>query len=370
MLFVFILHSLFLVGISYFSPENNNQQLLFTLTNRFLTRALKASFLIFMIGSYFSIKNILSILSIGFENYINDRIALGVGNGLIMLLAHWTYISCLLFFFIFLHSKNNIKVKKISFLLFVSSFAIAATYYGINSNRNSLFILLITLFAFVLSFSPQYYGRLSTKQLKKAIAVFIVAIMLLSSLHFIGKIRHQGKLTSTQSSSQYGVVNSLNGAFGNHENIVWLMSHDYPLELGSTYAAAVSNFIPRYFWKEKPVGAGPKIKNLIYPGSYIVGKKGNSSLTTGFYTELLLNFGILGSLIASIFVAILLSLYFAFLKRQGSPIIKSLYIFSVVVFSSQFFYAEFLGFFARYIFSIIPFIFVYFVTKNLKSISL
>jgi len=370
MLFVFILHSLFLVGISYFSPENNNQQLLFTLTNRFLTRALKASFLIFMIGSYFSIKNILSILSIGFENYINDRIALGVGNGLIMLLAHWTYISCLLFFFIFLHSKNNIKVKKISFLLFVSSFAIAATYYGINSNRNSLFILLITLFAFVLSFSPQYYGRLSTKQLKKAIAVFIVAIMLLSSLHFIGKIRHQGKLASTQSSSQYGVVNSLNGAFGNHENIVWLMSHDYPLELGSTYAAAVSNFIPRYFWKEKPVGAGPKIKNLIYPGSYIVGKKGNSSLTTGFYTELLLNFGILGSLIASIFVAILLSLYFSFLKRQRSPIIKSLYIFSVVVFSSQFFYAEFLGFFARYIFSIIPFIFVYFVTKNLKSISL
>ncbi|MCJ8319673.1 MAG: oligosaccharide repeat unit polymerase [Colwellia sp.] len=368
-LFSFIVHACFLFGINSFQLEGKQQLLFMKLSPNYLKRVFLVSILVFAIGAYFSTKNIIAILSMGFDAYITDRISMGVGNGLALLLAHWTYISCLLFFFIYLHSNNIKWLRKASFVSFITAFLLAATYYSINSNRNSLFILIISLLAFSMAFNHKYSGHITKSQLKKTITLILVIIGFSFSLHIIGKVRHQG-YDSIQQDSQYGMVNSLNGAFGNHENIVWLLSHEYKYEMGNTYTAAIANFIPRALWADKPLGAGPKLKNLIYPGSYVVGRRGNSSLTTGFQTELLMNFGIIGSVVGSLVIAIFLSLYFIFLRKQNSPAIKLIYLFSVVVFSTQFFYAEFLGFFARYIFSIIPFILVYLTTKNIKRVYL
>ncbi len=366
MLLVALLHLVFILGLSYFSVDDKPELLHFTLSRVFLKRVLQITCIVFIFGAYNAGKNIYQILSIGYENYITDRISMGVGKGLSLLLAHWTYIACLLFFFIFYHAKHYKWIRRISLLGFISSFTLAAAYYGINSNRNSLFLLLITLMCFGLSFNPKYAGHLTFRQLRKIVLVVIGVLLLFFTLHTLGKVRSEaGNYRTTQES--YGLINSLNGAFGNHENIVWLMTHQQQLELGVTYIAGIANFIPRTIWPEKPVGAGPRLKNAIYPGSYVVGKKGNSSLTTGLYTELIMNFGLTGAIIASFFIALMLSIFLIKLKHNSSPIMRLIFLFSVVMFSAQFMYAEFLGFFARYVFSIVPFILLYFATRRIKS---
>lgn len=365
-LLVTLLHSAFILGFSIYSVDSNPQLLYFSLSRIFLKRTLQITLLIFVIGAYNSGKNIYQILSIGYENYLTDRISLGVGKGLSLLLAHWTYVSCLLFFFIYYHADKYIWIKRISLFSLVISFLLSATYYGINSNRNSLFLLLITLLCFLLSFNPKYAGHLTFKQLRKTVFITLAILIVTFTLHTIGKVRsdtgHYKPVKET-----YGLINSFNGAFGNHENIVWLMENGHDLELGVTYLAGVANFIPRSLWPKKPVGAGPRLKNTIYPGSYVVGRKGNSSLTTGIYTELIMNFGRIGAILASFFFALLLSIFLIKLKNSSSPIIRLIFLFSVVMFSAQFMYAEFLGFFARYVFSIVPFLILYFATRHIKS---
>ncbi|WP_448546969.1 oligosaccharide repeat unit polymerase [Thalassotalea fusca] len=368
MLYVMLLHIIFITGLSYFPVEKGVSLSQFNLNRKFLRIALIVTTFVFFIGAYNSGKNIIAIISMGYDKYITDRIALGVGKGLSLLLAHWTYIACLLFFFIYVQAKNNYKwIRRISLVLFLSSLAIAGTYYAINSNRNSLFLLIISLLCFGLSFSNKYTGHLTVRQLKKTLSLLFVVCLIVVIMHTIGKIRHQSGSSSIKSDTDYGLVNSLNGAFGNHENIAWLLEHEQQLTLGKTYVAGFANFVPRTIWPSKPVGAGPILKNMIYPGSYVVGRKGNSSLTTGLYTELLMNFGVFGSLLGSFLIALCLGVLFTKLGSFSSPILKLVYLFSIVMFSAQFMYAEFLGFFARYILSIVPFILVYLATRHIKS---
>ena len=275
------LHMIFIAGLSLFPLKQNVGSHPYRINPQFLKYALFTTFFVFVIGTYNSGKNIIVIFSMGYENYITDRISAGVGKGLGLLLAHWTYISCLLFFFIYYHAKHTRWIKRLSFVLFITSLVIAAVYYAINSNRNSLFVLVVSLLCFGLSFSGKYSGHLTTRQLKKTLTLIITVFLIVIAMHTIGKMRHQGGVNDTHDESNYGLVNSLNGAFGNHENIVWLLDHEYQLSLGQTYIAGFANFVPRSIWPSKPVGAGPILKNTIYPGSYVVGRKGNSSLTTG-----------------------------------------------------------------------------------------
>ncbi|HHF3130438.1 TPA: hypothetical protein ACPJ1T_000935 [Vibrio diabolicus] len=177
----------------------------------------------------------------------------------------------------------------------------------------------------------------------------------------LGKLRQSGFGEDSELADGYNVVRALNGAFGNHENIVWLLSNEFELSYGATYAAALTNFVPRSVWADKPLGAGPILKNTIYPGSYVVGQSGNSSLTTGLHTEALMSFGEVGVFAVVIMMALLVSLYLNFLKRHTKGVGGLILIFSVVVFSSQFLYAEFLGFLVRYVFSIIPLVFCYLI---------
>ena len=77
-------------------------------------------------------------------------------------------------------------------------------------------------------------SALFSKLLKAlSLSIFIFAFYL------IGKFR-----TSSVNSNQddYGFIHSLNGAFGNHENIAWLFENDYGLLLGQTYLASFLNY--------------------------------------------------------------------------------------------------------------------------------
>src|SRR5690606_38045803 len=171
--------------------------------------------------------------------------------------------------------------------------------------RNSFFLLLLNILIFYIFLYKIDLFKISL--IKKAfLLIFIIAAAFIFKEQ--GNQRQMLKSNSTKKKETF--ISSMNNAFGNHENIVWLLNADSPLLYGKTYIAGVSNFIPRKLWPGKPLGAGPILKNYIYPGSYIVGREGNSSLTTGFFTESLMNFGILGMLFFSFIYGKILRIFY------------------------------------------------------------
>lgn len=334
-----------------------------TLSKKSLNKIFSVSFFVLLIGSICVYFNIKAILALGVEEYIKDRISLGVGNGVYLLLSHWVYIASILFLYIYLNAKNYTLIRRISALLFLTSFLISIAYYSINSNRNSIFLLLLNLMAVYFSFNNSFKSRMTYRQLKSVFILLFVSFFIVGAFFQLGKLRHSGYEESNQSSN-YSLVKALNGAFGNHENIVWLLNNDFEYHYGNTYLAAVTNFVPRSIWPSKPTGAGPILKNEIYPGSYVVGQAGNSSLTTGLYTEVIINFGFLASIFAILFIAGFVSSIYTLLASKAKGIGYLILIFTIVVFSSQFLYAEFLGFLVRYIFSVIPLVLCYFIQSG------
>lgn len=319
--------------------------------------------IIYCIGGYFAYQNFSLISLLGQEEYLSDRISLGKGRGLQVNLAHWMYISSILFFFLVLTGKDLSKrFKRIIFIMFLVSVVTVIIYYGINSNRNSIFILIVNLTVLYFAFKKEKKKRRSSVGSVAKMGIFLIIIL---GLFFqLGKNRKQGALKD--SSAEYSIIEALNGAFGNHENIVWLLEHSNKTKLhyGVTYSAGITNFVPRSIWPDKPLGAGPILKNTIYPGSYVVGRRGNSSLTTGLFNELQMNFGILGMLLGSILYGVMLSKMSVFLIQSTNPITLIIVQYTLIVFSTVFMYGEFLGFLSRFIITLSPLILIKFLIKK------
>lgn len=320
---------------------------------------------VFLIGVYFAYQNFSLISVLGQEEYLADRISLGKGRGLQVLLSHWIYVAAIIFFFLWLVIKQkpvSKGFKLLTLLLFLFSFVSVLIYYGINSNRNSIFILIVNLLIIYFTFKAQKSGK--TFKFGAVFKISFIMIFFIFLFFQLGKNRRQGALRDNTAS--YSVIESFNGAFGNHENIVWLIEHSNKKELyyGATYVAGVTNFVPRSIWPEKPLGAGPKLKNTIYPGSYVVGERGNSSLTTGLFNELQMNFGILGILIGGLLYGIFLNKIGVLSLQVSNPINFVIVQYTLTIFSSAFIYAEFLGFLARFIITLTPFLIIKFLIKK------
>lgn len=356
--YVSLLNLIYIAILSFFTKNITNYRSEFSLNNLVAKKILNFCSFVLIVGLYSVYINISKIFSMGIDVYLEDRISLGVGNGLTLLLSHWVYISALISFFIFLSFKGVKNIRFYSFFIFSISLSASIIYYSINSNRNSLFLMVISFMAIYFYVTSSGF-RFTYRQLKKTI--YLIFFVLLSVLLFkqLGEIRNVNK--GLNDSSNYSTVQALNGAFGNHENIAWLLSNDYTLSYGSTYSAAITNFVPRSIWPDKPFGGGPILKNAIYPGSYVAGQDGNSSLTTGLYTEVIMNFGFYGSVLVIAIIAIVIGYFISYIQRFSNGIGILLTLFSIVTFSSQFLYAEFLGFLVRYIFSIIPLLICYFI---------
>lgn len=319
-------------------------------------------FLVFGVAAYAVRSNITNIMSIGLEEYMRDRVTLETGNGLFITLSHWIYMSTIMFFFYFLEVRNK-TVKIASLLFFIISLGLAYTYYSFNSNRNSLFLLILNLVITFFAFSKSFIKikQLSFKQ--KALLVTGV-LMVYSIFEYQGKVRKEAQWGGDEP-VDFGFVESINGAFGNHENIVWLFQNKNELHYGLTFVSGVTTFVPRSIWPSKPLSAGPRLKNLIAPGSYVVGREGNSSLTTGLFTELLMNFGVLGSFVFSFFYGVFLKRLFNYYRSSVNPFKNFYLLFLIVVLSSQMYYAEFAGFLTRTIITLIPLYILYkFNDKN------
>ena len=309
------------------------------------------SLLTFAVAVYCSQQNIRLILSMGIEAYLRDRIALGFGRGFTVILSHWTYVSCLLFFIGIYITQPRSFARTLCRLLFLVALSYTFLYYTLNSNRNSLFILLVNLVSMWFLFNRDMFGPVNVRQLSRLArpALGIAAVGMV--LFFVGQLRHgRGDVNE-----DYSMTEFFNGAFGNHENVLWLLSNDYDVQMGTTYLAGLTNFVPRAIWADKPTGAGPVLKNMIMPGSYVVGDENNSSYTTGLFPEIMMNSGSYLFIPICIVAGILVGVLFNVLGKRHQTFCFIL-VFAQVSFSSQLLYAEFLGFFGRFVFSLIPFI--------------
>jgi oligosaccharide repeat unit polymerase len=326
-------------------------------SNREIKRMLNVGLLVFLVGFYFSYKNLSIILSVGVTEYLRDRISFGQGKGIQLLFAHWTYVSAFIFIFCY-YMAGTRRLRIRALILSIISFGMSMLYYFLNSNRNSIFIMLLLVGGAWLINNRMLNTKANKKQMKRVFLMF--ALIGISFILFfnIGKERY-ALYASRHKEFKYPLVKSLNGAFGNHENILWMLENDYEKLYGQTYIAGYTNIIPRKLWAGKPLGAGPKLKNFIDPGSYVIGGERNSSLTTGFFTELQMNYGIVGIVVFPIFIAIGMGLILQSLNRSKYLIIKMASFFTMILFFTQFYFAEFLGFYSRFFITIIPFIIIY-----------
>jgi len=145
----------------------------------------------------------------------------------------------------------------------------------------------------------------------------------------------------------FRLIAAINEGFGSHENVLWLLDNRQKLELGATYFAAVANFVPRAIWPEKPLGGGPRLRNMIKPGSYVVGERGNTSYTTGVIAEAMMNFGWLGVIIIGIFHGIAISFSGKILSRARDAHAVLIGLFFVTAFGISLVYSEFSGWLTR-----------------------
>lgn len=315
---------------------------------------LAITLVVFGVAFYFSFQNIRLILALGIDGYLSDRVSLGVGRGISVLLSHWTYVSCLMFFIGIYITERRTLAGQCFRLMFLPVLFYTVAYYSLNSNRNSIFVLVFNLIGFWFLFHPSLAKTRDVRRLSRLL--WPVALLGLAGvmLFFVGKFRRAD-------SSGYTITQSMNGAFGNHENVLWLLSHEYEKQGGTTYLAALGNVIPRAVWPDKPFGAGPVLKNFIYPGSYVRGGDKNSSLTTGLFTELLMNFGNWFFVPCCFIAGLLISVMLALMSRFHQFMFATL--FTSITFSTQLFYQEFLGFLMRYGASLIPFLVIAFLIK-------
>lgn len=326
-------------------------------SDREIKRMLFVGFLVFLIGFYFSYQNLSIILSVGVTEYLRDRISFGQGKGIQLLFAHWTYVSAFIFIFCY-YMAGTRKLRIRALILSIFSFGMSMLYYFLNSNRNSIFIMLLLVGGAWFINNKSLNTKANKKQMKRIFLMFVLVGVAFILFFNIGKERY-ALYASRHKEFKYPLVKSLNGAFGNHENILWMLENDYEKLYGHTYLAGYANVIPRKLWPSKPLGAGPKLKNFIDPGSYVLGRERNSSLTTGFFTELQMNYGVVGIVVFPIFIAIVMGLILQKLNRSNYLIVKMASFFTMILFFTQFYFAEFLGFFSRYFITIIPFIIIY-----------
>lgn len=288
------------------------------------------------------------------DDYLSDRIGAGVGRGFETQLPNFLLSAIVLFLYAMLErNKSSLNQRRVVFVFFSISMALAVLYYGSISSRNTIFIILILVLT-IFSLMRQVTFRLTKTLVKRIFIIGIILCTVIMIILEITKTRHDGDSSYAQERRERLVFYMLDGAFGNDENILWLAQNPFEPQYGITYVAAITNFIPRSIWPEKPLGAGPRIRNIIYPGSYVVGQAGNSSITTGLYTEAYLNFGIIGLFfVPIIWASILVVLVRKVAKNLGSVKMVA-WTTALVLWSTAFMYSEFLGFLGRFIFIMIP----------------
>ena len=310
-------------------------------------------------------------LSFGLENYLINRIVLRKGMGPVVLFSYMSIIVVPLLFtniLIWAQTKKRI-IAIISIILFLIGIALPFIIsFVIMGNRFPAFVLFTVL---VISYIAVSKVRLSAYKIIKYLFVFVLVFLFFTFAGFLRYIQTTGDfevLNLEMVSSLYlgELQKALVLNFGNFEHLVWLVdkSDKWELLYGKTFFAGLINIIPRSIFENKLLGGGPHLKNFINPGSYNIQASNITSYTTGIAIETFMNFRYFGLIIIPFFHALIL----VFLKKlslliNGNLIILVVYIYLLFSVSFLIMFGEFLGIYTQSLIVVIPFLFVYFVTK-------
>lgn len=321
-------------------------------------------FLIFasFIGIYAYATQVTKIYASGLDQYFRNRIEYGLGNGLMTSLRN--FILSVIAFIALLRPHISLtasRSKRIRILLVLFALiAFSVVTNTILSSRNTVF-LIVVIFMVVTIVSRRQLEKppkLSLKLSIRYISIFLAVAFIFSNMTDFRRVQSGAESKYQDSSVTEEFIKQLNGAFGNNENMLFMLSNSFEAEKGVTYLAAVTNFIPRSLWPNKPLGAGPRIRNIIYPGSYVVGRRGNSSITTGAVVESFLNFRFIGVLIIAPLIGLVLQ--YAHKKSREATTIRTCLFWTItgVFVALALVYSEFLGWFARLLFTLLPLILI------------
>lgn len=245
-------------------------------------------------------------------------------------------------------------------LLLFGAFAAFTVYYAnAISSRNTILIFTLINISVYFFFSAQRKTSIPRLNIKALVLALTAVSALGGAAYYTTVQRYSVSYTTYILERREAIVFfALDGAFGNDEARPWMIENDHEIFWGVTYLAALTNFIPRSIWPGKPLGAGPRLINMVRPGSYVIGQTGNNSLTTGLVVEARMNFGVPGVFLAIFLLAYISNRLTRSAIRSQSVLQKVVLIITVVSMNSMLLYSEFLGFFFRFLILTAPLLIV------------
>lgn len=242
------------------------------------------------------------IVSLGYSNYLVNRIVLLSGKGyLIFILMSIIPFTVFQAVEVFISRKTQVRSSKLVLIItFICAF-LPSIVLGSRTN----FVLPIVLILVSILVLTNKGKKISFRQ---AVLVFISLCFLLYITLFLQDYRQNLMLSGYEITNKDSVIKKISGGFGTAENIFWWHENNIDIYLmGKTLVSVLVGFIPRSIWVDKPFGGGPEFSNIIRPGSYDQSLSSITSYTTGLPFEFMMNFGFMGAVIGGVFFGFLLS---------------------------------------------------------------
>mgnify|MGYP001468025220 CR=1 FL=1 len=310
---------------------------------------------IYALGGMFALQDVYVIVNdIGYSRFLSDVHWAGEMRSSFRIFSNLMILGAALILSSLLSKVKKTRSTYVK-IAFVAGPVVA--YAIVLNSRNTMFITVMTLVAVYMGFVFDSCNLVRRRRFWSVRSVTVYHLIFLSVV--LAFLYFSLTSMSTQrysiSDSAYVVerrerllLYSIDGAFGNDENLLWLAeNNDYDYLYGRTYMDGLLVIIPRQIWPSKPLGAGPYLINLIRPGSYVENADGNNSLTTGLLTESMMNFGLPGTFGGVFAWAFLSSRFIRAFYRSVNLFYRTAFLISALLISTTFLYQEFLGFFGR-----------------------
>lgn len=271
------------------------------------------------------------VASIGFNTFVNNRIVFNSGLGYQIMPLAWFTVALVVLYGneLVRKARTGLRVRPLGLaVLFVLCIASALL---LGSRSRALWpILYLSLVYLFLQSGTSVSSR-------RVLRMALLGVFLLGLASVLGDVRHQisgGRALSRVEVELPGsaVARGLLGAFGEYENVLWLLDNQgsYELLWGQTFGAAMVGMVPRRIWPEKPLGGGPHLRNMIHPGSYDLQRgSGLTSYTTGLPAEAIMNFGPAGVVLVGGFYGIAVLLMTQLLGSVRGPIAFACWFFAL-----------------------------------------
>lgn len=292
------------------------------------SKTLVAAIIIMVVPSGISVLYMIRMIGVyGVGHYIADRIILSSGSGYMIAPMHWITLFSSILAVDLLHNKfYRGKVSSRTVIIYLVLLLMSCATGILQGSRSQTLLPVVTLFALYFFFFSLRRGF--TFRIKHATLIILAVVGVFAVGNILGYLRTAITGCANMSAvlnKDYSLSKSddiLNGLtkFGTAENVFWLIEHrGWDLQYGKTFLSVAVGFVPRSLWPEKPVGGGPVLKNMIYPGSYNLNSStAISSTTTGLPAEAIMNFGVLGIPIVALLYGFMLSRISMFVYRIKS----------------------------------------------------